>query len=505
MIASKKHSHIVENTTPLPPCWQRIRPTQADSDKESRHGIYRIGPGRHFHQALLQTIHDAREVVLLSSFLLADKGLADALLQAADRGVRVYVLTASEHRLKSVGDGLDDFDQRMAEEHKRLLDRLADRVLLRSAGHFHGKFLVADPKTVARGWLSTANFNRALVENVELGIELDQAAAKTLAGWFSWVFWMEAQHELAKPGRLAGVNKPPAEPLAPEGEEIFATTNRHHSLRDKAISLIAEAKQEIIVSSYGWDLDHAIVTALLGKARFVKVTVLTRPRPAIRDAMKALAAAGVAVLAHDKLHAKAIVTESGGLVFTANLGADGLDHGFEVGVSLSDQKLDEVRQILNGWIADFPWRFALSMKPSEHCGEICLAHLPLKEGIRTIVEEKQISYPPVTAKDALDLDAAAIPKFNLPGTDGTEIAARYEFVWEVRAPQLPAKAKELKREVKRSRVGNDGKLEEFTEKVPYEPPAFEHDGQRYVLWRTPEDTEPARKLATELKARVVVK
>ena len=91
----------------------------------------------------------------MSSFLLADKGVEDALLATAKRGVRVYVLLASEARLgKEESEG--EFDKKVLELHKQMLTRLGGHVLFRSAPHFHAKVVVVDPEKSPAGILLTA-------------------------------------------------------------------------------------------------------------------------------------------------------------------------------------------------------------------------------------------------------------------------------------------------------------------------------------------------------------
>src|SRR5262245_33788150 len=80
-----------------------------------------------------------------------------ALIEAAKRGVRVYLLVATEARLDKEIRSDDSFGIKTVEEHKRLLDRLAGWVYVRSAEHFHAKFVVADPKSRPHGVLLTAN------------------------------------------------------------------------------------------------------------------------------------------------------------------------------------------------------------------------------------------------------------------------------------------------------------------------------------------------------------
>ena len=492
-------------TDPLPPCWLRLRPSSPDTTERMGQSIMRVGPNASFRRALAETIDCAQQVVLIASFLFSDDLLADALIRATERGVRVYALTASENRVAALLREEDEFGKRMVKEHKALLNRLAGQIQLRSAEHFHAKFLVADPMGSARGWISTANFNKALEQSVELGVALSPESARTLAKWFSWAFWKEAERELASKGRLAKVAPPPAEPARPSTSDIVVTARGVTSLRSAALRLIKGARSELFVSSYGFGADHALVRAIAERAqRGVEVTVFTRPRPAVAEAVAVLASAGVTVLAHDKLHAKAIWTESAAMVLTANLSAEGMDHGFEVGVLLGESGQEELRCTFVDWWNQFPWKYAQGMKRTEHLGEICLVDEGLRSGIRQVVETREIRLSPVLAGCALELAGAPQPTLKAPRGDGS-YPREIRFEWEVLPPRLPKNAKELKRVVERTVPGKDGKPSSIQDRQSYTPRAYALSSKKYVVLEDDSQTRAARALAKELGGVVVVR
>ena len=506
MIEPLARSQVLDlRTEPLPPCWLRQRATRPDTRETPSRGLWRVGPEGHFRQTLLAGIDAAHEVILVASFLLADRALADGLLRAVARGVRVYVLTASEQRVARLLDEDDSFETRMSDDHKRLLADLAGKVLLRSADHFHAKFLVTDPRSAPQAWLSTANFNRALVDSVELGVWLDGQAAKDLAAWFSWVFWQESERELVARDRLAGVDKAPATPPTPRSNLICVTTKAHTSLRDAILDLVQRARKEIWVSSYGLDAAHVVVAALVAAAkRGVSVNVLTRPRAAVAAAVADLAAAGAKIFAHDKLHAKAIISDAGAMIMTANLEQHGLDRGFEVGALLPATRAAGLLQTLRQWADEFPWEYAAAHPRGHHLGDLCLADKNLRDGIRQVVPEELLHPGDVTAGDALDLARAPAPKLPAP-SPGTRIPQQVRYDWRVLAPRIPGKAIELRRRIEREETGKDGKPRKVVDEQSHDPPAYEHNGDRYVLLRSLTEREKARQLAIILKAKVVLR
>lgn len=505
MIEPITRTKTLSNDAPIPPAWLRVALTKPDDDALAPQGIHRIGTAERLRKALIDLVEGAREVVLIASFLLADADLAAALVRAADRGVRVYALTASETHLAKLPREDSDFEQRMIEEHKALLDRLAGRVLLRSADHFHAKFLLVDPATFPHGILSTANFNKALKDGVELGVELAPKAVLVLAAWFSHAFWSEAERELVEKGRLAVVRPPPAPPILPTDlTTIVPTTKSHDHLKSAVLRLIRGAQRRIVVACYALEADHESVQALSERALAgVEVTVLTRPRPAVRPAILALAQAGVRVLAHDKLHAKAIHTDVGALIMTANLEKHGLDTGFEIGVLLGPGPAAALGTILDAWIAAFPWRFAAAARPHEHLGEVWIADRGARDPRAKVVEIDEFTALPVTAADALALDKAPEPVFT-PSGDPNRISHKTRYTWKVHPPRLPAKATEELRTETSDQKNKDGTITKIESKIPYNPPVYRLGKQRYIVVKDAGDLAPARVLAAKLGAAVVL-
>jgi len=503
MIAPIKKQKLVSDSSLLPPCWLRRGPTSDDTGQRQGR-LQRIGPDHAAHSCLVDAVDNAEEVVIASTFLLADLALTESLLNAVARGVRVYLLTASDTQVAKVVREDEQFDARMVEEHKRLLDRLAGRVLLRSAEHFHAKFLVADPGSAPSGWLSTANFNLALKKSVELLVELTPAEADCAADWFSWAFWNEADKELLEKGRLAAVKLPPTRPKAPRSNALLVTTTEHQMLRAEVLRLIREAKTELLVSSYGMAADHDLVLAMAEKARSgVPVVVYTRPRPAVVPAVKLLRDAGATILAHDKLHAKAIWSDAGALVMSANLERHGMDQSFEMGVALGSKDAADLKRLLLEWKESFPWSFELSAPIQSHLGEICLSDQGLRSGRRDVIEEHTVAAAPVVAEDALLLDRAPEPQ--LPAAPADLFAHRVRYEWEVQPPKLPRNAKEKLRQVEVPHSGKGSSKKPTKREVSFEPRLYRHGGQTYVMLEELGSADAARILADKQGGKVVIR
>ncbi len=316
--------------------------------------VYESGRGREMASAVVSLLAQAQEKAVVSSFLLADQMVEDAILAAARRGVRVYVLLASEARLgREEGEG--EFDKRVLEQHKTMLTRLGGHALFRSAPHFHAKVVVIDPDTRPAGLLLTANLtSEALERNEELAVTLSAAEVAEVTGFLKWAMWESAEHELVDPKDRFKATRPLGKLPHPAGaSSIVATTAMATAVRDELLRLIDGATSQIVVSSFGWEAEHEVVRRLCARAREgLDVTVLARVRPSAMGALLALGEAGASVFAFRWLHAKAIWTDAGeSLVMSANLQRDGLDHGFELGVRLTGSRAAEIRERLMAWRA----------------------------------------------------------------------------------------------------------------------------------------------------------
>lgn len=495
MIKPLHREKIIDLTgEPLGAGWLRRHPTVNETKEETERGVWRAGPKLRFRDALIAGLEGASEIALISSFLLADDRVAAAMLEAAERGVRVYVLTASETRIGKIVREEEGFEQQMADQHKKLLDSLAGKALLRSAEHIHAKFLVVDPQDDhAQAWLSTANFNKALENSVELGVKLDAKGARALAACFNWAFWCEAESELREAGRLMAIKTGyPAAPQRPSDEDIFATLKGGTELREKLLAMICSASSEILVASYGIEANHPVVNSLVEAAkRGISVTVITRPRPAVTAGVTALAAAGITILGHDKLHAKALVVDGQAIVMSANLESHGLDSGFEVGAILAPDAAREVEATLREWANAFPWVYRVDAVRGEHLGDFCPAKAGLRDGVIRVTELHSQSVQPIVAYDALSLDAAPTPELN-QATKPSELPQRVKFMWDVLPPQLPQGATQRL------------KLTKTKSRIPYDPPVFDHKGKVFVVLKELAVINQARQAATNLGAKVVL-
>ena len=324
--------------------------------------------------ALEETIASAQHIVVAASFLFASEVVEHALLSAAERGVRVYLLTASEERLAKVAG--NQFDKDRLREHRKLLNRLAGRVLVRSAPGFHAKALLVDPTTNPAGFLLTANLDdRALTKRQELGIRL---AADEVTGVFRvlrWAFWEAARHELLQRNEMRAVNAAGIVAAEHGTAPVVSETRSDRSLVEAGLALLAEAPERVVVSGFGWDEDHPVVKGLVRLRRQGSdVTVLGRHTARIPPALENLSAAGVTVLGSSDLHAKAIWASDGrAVVQTANFETFDDPSRVDLGLVLDGARAAEVGQVMTAWCDRAPFtlgRETSAPGPSNQTGTI---------------------------------------------------------------------------------------------------------------------------------------
>ena len=468
-------------------------------------------------QYVVDLLNKAQKNIVICSFLLAHQAIEDAIFQAAERGVRVYLMMASEQRLEKTSD--DEFSKKCEQQHIAMLKRLAGKVLIRSAPHYHAKAVLIDAlgedNFNAKGILLTANItHEALERNEELAVILPRQAIDELTKFFRWGFFDEVQHQMLDNQKFVSIAKKTIE--YPQNHQVMCfTSSQENSILNNALQIIEQAKQEVIIASFGFDENHQLIQKLCKKAKQgVLVKVLTRIRPSNMNALMFLHNAGVKIYGFKWLHAKAIwVDGQTAMVMSANLQKHGLNEGFEIGICLNGQTVQSLKSCLDYFMATAQYQLTQNLPVGDYLGE-----LKLWENNQFTDVELQLEKTENLSDVIADCTSDLSKNIELPKSDWRKsLAQTMVYQYQVTAPTLPSNAKEIFLEEKRPKPiekkeqnkKDDKKIKpEFDIiKRAYHPPVFVNNGQHYIAISQANDLN----LAVELRnkqfpnAKIVLK
>ena len=315
---------------------------------------------------------------------------------------------------------------------------LSEFVLFRSSETFHAKIVLVDPadSTIATGILLTGNLTvEAFQRNEELAVHLNSVEISEAFAYLRYATWELAEHETVG-GRFSAI-KPLNELTKPEGmTSVVATLPEAAEIRDAALKLVQDAQSKIVVSSFGWKLDDAIISALCAQARGgAKVEILCRIREKSMPALLKLAEAGAEVYGYKWLHAKSIWTDSGqGMIMSANFEPRGMTRGFELGVKLDGNRAAALESELRNWIHGARWRLFNkgTLEKSDR------AIIPWKNGYL----ESTVDIPNSAEIKLADMTVETVGEMGVePELRNAEqvLAQEICFLWTIRTPIEPDK------------------------------------------------------------------
>jgi cardiolipin synthase A/B len=503
--------------------------------------IFITGPETKLLDHLIKMVKNAKAMVCVSSFLLQKTGLTEALLAAAERGVNVYMLSASEKDMKKSEEEMDERDRKRIPEHKELLDSMAGHILVRTAPHFHAKFLLTDPKSGNyEGFLMSCNATEDAFKgnNIDIGIKLTKEEVNCVFSQFIKGFWYEANHELMVKGTLKEVGRPEfhspiqkrsALPCTigsdPEGKGNITT------LKERMLEYIHGAKKSIFLSGWSIQKDTAILKALIARMKdSVEVTICTRPMGWNTEALIPLVQLGAKVLGHERFHAKMLICDgSKGILMTANITTKGLDTGFEAAVELSGNDLIDIVVLSNDLMEQCAWSLRSKIQLKDASDHIKLFKYGDPKGypnnknpwtMNAEVRKEVLRDLKEFEVDSVDEMQSFTPAF--PELGSGELLVRLaNYKWIVAPPMLPAKSEPVIEEVEKAvpltpEEKKEMKMDDKTGEVPLvkiikvkEPvidpfKLYKKGNGRYIVINKWEDLPDAVTFAKKYKARIVI-
>ena len=320
----------------------------------------------HLIRILSEKIKNAKEFICVSSFLIQKSEFTDALIESATRGIKIFLLTARESELSKAKDDLSESEFEKIQEHKELLDLFAGNILVRTSDLFHAKYCLVDPlHTDAFGIMMTCNATIDAMRGVnqEIAMSLTKKEIQSFFSHFIHGFWGMANYEILTKGDLTPVKRDITIGIDYGKIELPVTTQNLHTLREKIVDLIKNAKHSIIIGAWSFDEDSIFYKHFIeALERGVEIKIFTRPKKNTL-ALKNLVDEGVQVLGQQRFHAKFIIVDgSGGLITTSNFTKLGLDSGFEVSVILDTDEIERITPLLEYWEKGCDWELRLDIQ-----------------------------------------------------------------------------------------------------------------------------------------------
>jgi len=468
------------------------------------------GPDERLRNAVVDVIDRAKDTLFVCSFIVADTKVQRALLAAVDRHVRVYLLTAAALKLKPGGDEDEEWtrDDDIREGHKQMLNAFTERIFLRSAGHYHAKYVIADGSS---GILTTCNLTtKAMLESPELGVMLDEVTCKDLVSTFRYQFWEKAEQELIRMDMLDNAQPEGRfdEPTPSDEARLRCTymTDQRSGLLDEVLGLINEAQRSVMVTSYGWGHPEVMQALKQRAAAGVEVRVLGRNHrgPGHTNPMLDLAEGGCNVRGIRNIHAKSVLIDAGsprarGLVMSANVDKVSLGTSHDVGVVIVGEDTVALSSILEGW-----WTAGHRLLTKQERASVVGKISHFEDGWSTllVLPDDDIDHGELVAPSAHEMEKVEPDKVTLPkGQLQRALTER----WTVVAPRLPPGSKqEAWRTAPSTRTAKDGEEQEVPG-VAHDHPVFvTPEGERVIAVKTLDDAKKAASYLKTARAKRVV-
>ena len=321
-------------------------------------------------EKIIEAVRGARDFICMQSFLIEDTALIDALVEARRRGVRIFVLSSVEARIKDIAEE-PEWNQKAREAYIQMLEKkFKYHFLFRSANQFHAKYILIDPKTHPTGFLCTNNFTRkGFLENVELAVKLSAEQVEELFKVFVYHFWEHAEDEHTDRQEFLKVT-PAGRFSPPELRHILLTSPNPslNTLMPALLEAIQRAEKSISVSTFQLDRNHPLVSALRAQAKKgVSVRLFTWPGAGyFQEHLTTLLTDGIEVYLNPRTHAKSLLIDGKeGYLFTANLKEEGLNRGMEVGLRLNPRQTEHLLRIHEWWSRDFEKKAVPQLRAKE--------------------------------------------------------------------------------------------------------------------------------------------
>lgn len=335
--------------------------------------FYNNGSKNYLTEEISSMIDTADDYIKTGNFLFQDPMINNALLDALDRGVAVFILS-------NISD--PDTKRQELEEgghintHQTNLKKLRQNgAHCRGLDDLHAKFIICDGDD---GLLMSANYSpNSVGRNIETGVRLGQAEIRDLEFTFDVLYMNsdvqglsggDGRTQISRTrsvvdrnafndcGKASGIRLTIA-----SANKCGKGTNlkecKVFSIYDTILGIIRHSKETLdIVTWHFKALDRlpefysAVKEASERGVRIRLFSNCKQPHPGLEKSMsciRKLVSLGCKNFGDDCNHSKCVISESEGVLFTANIdGNHGLKNGFEVGCVLEGEDLNDMRKFV---------------------------------------------------------------------------------------------------------------------------------------------------------------
>lgn len=324
---------------------------------------------RNLSDSVIELIHQSTTWIKACNLLFDDVKIRQALLDAASRGVAIFVLTNLQGvmggqykdrvsgKLKSAQQSSQDLQH--TESLKKLYDGGAH---ISGLDGLHAKFLLTNNGS---GIITSLNFTPNSVDKIsELGVMVKDKEYKELETIFDYLFTHPDKfHFISKnkyfsyecpsknidSNELLGLSKVKMT-LGPTGRGNGDALSQCqcYDLRDEIFSIINSAKrgENLYIATYSIDPDavgpggETLAKALIdAKERGVRINIVIR-----KDKVKPIK--GIYFNLHDDIHSKAVISSQRGIIFTGNLTKESFEKGFDLGITLTPEQICDTKKFI---------------------------------------------------------------------------------------------------------------------------------------------------------------
>ncbi len=494
---------MIQNDIEIHNWWKvdSIKEFQNQLKEQYKGDIWFTGNNRSFERKIASSIDEAKEMIVVSSFLLQQTKITDALLLASRRGVRVYIITASENQLEAQDRAESELDAEKIEEHKSLLESLRKRCLIRTAPHFHAKYILIDPRSNdCDGYMTSANLTqKALSKNVEIGLKLNHEQIRDLFNLFCFIFWKESSHEYLIKGSLRKLHDVKDNTLKPIKHPSIIAPRKVPDFKEAIINLLNDTKGDVYISTFSIEQENDVFKVLLKNLQGNRsLHLYIQPKKKDLEALATLSRANAVIKGHPSLHFKSIVIDCTprpkGMIFTGNLTKDTLDGSHDIGVYLTPDQSEIILSLLKSWNRLLPASFFSHSSVKDLQPGTYWKWEPKKEAI-DLVDNKRIDLGEFQGNDLKKFKDYK-PDLKVP-EQSRESARTITFTWKNVPPKLPkgAKVEDL----------NDKSLPKIASKYVGQSRLYSLKGQRFFVYSADDPFDEVDQIAKELNARIVVK